>query len=337
MIANEFAGEGHISEAWFVYKAGDMPASTVRQNIFCESAPDSPTDWWNFLKNYRSALIEFKPDVIIGFHPLANVLGALAKPITGCRFIASQHNPSQSQRFSLRHLDRAIGCTPLYNNVICVSKAVSRSFEFYPKPYRNKIKIIHNGLPELSAIDDDKKTCRRHFGLPAEGICVGTLGRLHFQKNIEFLIELAATTKHQHFVIAGEGPDEHQLREQVEKLSLSNRVHFTGKLENKDVSRFYRAIDVFAMPSRYEGFGLTLVEAMSMGLPVLCSNLESLREVGGPAARYLDLNIEDWKTTLHELANNQTKSAEMRQLGQKRATSFSRERMVRNYLDLLEQ
>jgi len=90
-------------------------------------------------------------------------------------------------------------------------------------------------------------------------------------------------------VIAGalkEG--EQELRSLAQELRISHEVIFTGFVNDSDLPALYSGARAYACPSLYEGFGLTVLEAMACGTPVVCSSATSLPEVAGAAAHYAD-------------------------------------------------
>lgn len=122
--------------------------------------------------------------------------------------------------------------------------------------------------------------------MPAEPV-VGNVARLQPQvKGQDILIRAVAKLKQTYpnirCLIAGEAPKDQpealeQLKRLTRELSLTENVTFTGMTE--DVSGFLSQIDIFALPSRSEGFGIALIEAMAMGVPCVASNLEGPAEV----------------------------------------------------------
>ncbi|MCB0051701.1 MAG: glycosyltransferase family 4 protein, partial [Caldilinea sp.] len=79
-----------------------------------------------------------------------------------------------------------------------------------------------------------------------------------------------------------------EARELATRLALTDRVRFLGPVNDADLPGLYSAATVFVFPSRYEGFGFPVLEAMACGTPVACSNVSSLPEVGGDAVSYFD-------------------------------------------------
>lgn len=108
---------------------------------------------------------------------------------------------------------------------------------------------------------------------------IGTIGRLHAQKNYEFLLQSFANTKHDlpntELVIIGDGELHNKLKRQAQDLGIADAVHFAGEITG--AARYLKAFDLFALPSLYEGVSMTLTEAVHAGVPILTS------DVGGNA------------------------------------------------------
>ena len=104
------------------------------------------------------------------------------------------------------------------------------------------------------------------------GYTLVAAGRLHRQKGFDLLIQSIAELKRRdiRIVILGDGPEEAALRRQVAQMNMSDRVEFTGFLDNP--YPWLAAADLFVLPSRWEGFGHVIVEAMSVGTPVIAAD-----------------------------------------------------------------
>jgi glycosyltransferase involved in cell wall biosynthesis len=114
---------------------------------------------------------------------------------------------------------------------------------------------------------------------------VGFLGRFHPKKNLELLIEAVAKIPGVRLEIAGDGPDDYRARlsDLVDRSGLSERVSWLGFISSEDLKAFFNSIDVLAMPSSYECFGLSAAEAMIHGVPVIVSDATGVSEL---VARY---------------------------------------------------
>ena len=102
-------------------------------------------------------------------------------------------------------------------------------------------------------------------------LIIGTVGRLSYQKNQNLLLRIFRQVANQHpnamLWIVGDGEDRSSLEQQVKDLQLSDKVRFFGSRSN--VADFLMAFDVFVLTSRWEGWGIVLMEAQATGLPVI--------------------------------------------------------------------
>ena len=114
---------------------------------------------------------------------------------------------------------------------------------------------------------------------------IGTVRLLESIYGIDILIEAFALFKERHvgldveLKIAGDGPERARLESLASRLGVSDCTEFAGWLANDDVPRFLNGLDVFCAPSRYESFGVSVLEASACGLPVVTSNIGGLPEV----------------------------------------------------------
>lgn len=117
-----------------------------------------------------------------------------------------------------------------------------------------------------------REAVRAELGLTDE-FAVGNVGRLCYQKNQSFLLDVFAELLKQRpdsrLILVGDGEDREKLKEKAERLEISDKVIFYGV--TNQIEQILWAMDVFAFPSRFEGFGIVAIEAQAAGLPVLCS------------------------------------------------------------------
>lgn len=151
-----------------------------------------------------------------------------------------------------------------------------------------KVFLLHNGI-DTGRFDPsvvDSKTVRKEFNIGTDEIVVGMMGRFSPGKGHEEFIRAAEiiSTKHPNvqFMIVGEaskGEDIYysSVRELVNSLKLNEKIIFTGF--RTDTPEVIAAMDIFIFPSRDESFGLTLVEAMSMSKPTICTNASGVLDI----------------------------------------------------------
>jgi glycosyltransferase involved in cell wall biosynthesis len=171
---------------------------------------------------------------------------------------------------ALRRMDR----------VAAVSGAVAEDLARAGVP-RDKIKLVRNGIPAILPSARNPSGIRERFGIPAGGFVIGAVGRLAKQKGHEYLLKAMASLppgiRESHLVIAGEGPLRDSLERQIEELGLRRRVRLAGYIREMD--EFLSMIDLYVLPSLFEGLPMSLLEAMQAGKPVVAAAVDGVPEV----------------------------------------------------------
>ena len=128
---------------------------------------------------------------------------------------------------------------------------------------------------------------------------------------------------------------EKDLKRAVKQMGLTGRVHFLGFLPQEQLDVVWYGCEFLIFPSLYEGFGIPVLEAMSIGKPVLCSNTTSLPEVAGKAALYFDPRKPgDIVNCLERVSKDSSLRKDLVKQGYARAADFSPEIMTRKYLKI---
>ncbi len=134
--------------------------------------------------------------------------------------------------------------------------------------------VIPTGLQEHSFNEADGKSFRVKYGIALERPMLLFVGRVAFEKNISFLLEMTKLLIEKHpdalLVVAGQGPAEKSLHKLAADLGLDNNIKFIGYLDrNTELNACYQAADIFVFSSKSETQGLVLLEAMAQGTPVV--------------------------------------------------------------------
>ena len=133
----------------------------------------------------------------------------------------------------------------------------------------------------------DRQALRRTLGLP-EGTLIGCYGRIRRQKGTDVFIEAMLEVLPRHSgvtaVVMGRATEKHvpflaRLREKVARARLEDRILFLPEAPVDDMPRWYRVLDLFVAPQRWEGFGLTPLEAMACGVPVIATTTGAFDEL----------------------------------------------------------
>lgn len=168
----------------------------------------------------------------------------------------------------------------LPNSYMTISKGVFAALR--KRGVTQDIKILKNYLDTSKLKLYSKNEMKRKFGLPENSTVILLAGRIEFkQKGHDLLVKAIKFHKEEiknwDILIAGDGPDEKNLKNLVRNHDLSKSFHFIGWQEN--MSYAFSAADAVVMPSRFEGLPITLLEAMYFKLPIIGSKIDGLQEM----------------------------------------------------------
>lgn len=216
--------------------------------------------------------------------------------------------------------------------IITISDNTANDVVKYLNIERAKIKTIYLAADVSSLMVDISdgmiENFKRRFNIKNKYIL--NVGVISPRKNIVRLIKayakLLKTGKiNCDLILAGPGGwDVKEVEAVIKVENMIERVRLVGDVSRADLAIFYRLAELLVYPSLYEGFGLPVLEAMACGLPVVTSNISSLPEVAGDAARYVDpYDINDLAAAISELLKDDKLRALYRDKGFKRASKFS--------------
>lgn len=140
---------------------------------------------------------------------------------------------------------------------------------------KNKVYLLNNAieLDKFSYDEEIRKRKRKELNITDDTLVIGHIGRFVAQKNHTFLIdifnEVHKLKENSILLLIGQGPLQEKIKQKVDNLGLSNSVKFLGQRD--DVNEIYQALDIFLLPSLYEGLGMVLIEAQASGLPCVTS------------------------------------------------------------------
>ncbi len=334
-LARALRARGHVVEIWSFYEKSPYEDGAGHSVIFIAKPELSLLEYLKVYIRLVSRLRQTKPDAVIGFLPLGNIFGLSAAALSGVpRRVASQRSPGTTYGRVTRFLDRVMGASGIYHSIICVSESVRSAFSGYPRKYRDKLSVIHNGV-DWTPSDVDAPSARRQLGLPLDGRLVAAVGRLEAQKNYPLLIEIASKVERAHFAIAGDGALRPSLEALARSSGVAHRVSFLGSLDQTSVRRLLGVADVFVHTSLFEGHSNAMLEAMHEGLPIIAGDIPEQRETlcdeeGNAAGVLVSLDDADaWAVALKRLLDDPNGAGNIggraRELARKR---FSLDRMA---------
>lgn len=229
-------------------------------------------------------LRQMRPDIVHTHLFHADLYGIPAARLAGVpAVVSSRHNDDafrrrfpyrQLNRWLWRQTDAGIGISQAITDFAITVEGASPA---------QMTTVLYGLAPSVQVADRDaaRAALRAELGLPPDAVLLGMVCRLIEQKGIPYALEAFARVASEypaaHIVMAGDGDLRDALVAQVAALGLTDRVHFLGW--RTDTPRIFAALDVFLMPSLWEGFGLVLLEAMAQSVPVVGSAVSAIPEV----------------------------------------------------------
>jgi glycosyltransferase involved in cell wall biosynthesis len=227
--------------------------------------------FFNFL-NLLKILKEAKPDIVHTHLFGADVFGVLAAKLVGTKAIVSTEHNLNYQEGTLKRFVKNKTMT-FVQKIVAVSEAVKKYVVLSENISEDKVTVIFNGVELEKFLNKERKYPKKNE------VIIGSLGRLTEQKGFDFLVKSMTLLKDEKVrcLVAGEGKNREKLEKQIEKESLTNKIKFLGW--QQDTKKFLSLLDIFILPSRWEGFGIAILEAGLSGLPVIASKVDGIKEI----------------------------------------------------------
>ena len=144
-----------------------------------------------------------------------------------------------------------------------------------------KLKNIYSGIDLTLFINEKNDQFRKELNLDSNHLLLGSVGRLSNQKDPITMIEAFCIVikrfPNAHLTLVGDGELRDEILIKIDQLQLNGRVHLTGN--KNDPWKIYHSLDLFIMSSIYEGLGRSITEALSCGVPVVCTSVEGVPEI----------------------------------------------------------
>ena len=275
-LAEAMRAAGHDVEEWYLFgpRLAGMHASARVFN-------DGPRvrSFGSIVALFVRLILEFrarKPDAIFGLQSLANLIAGIGGRIAGIRNrVPTYHIPSEHQDSTLMRLDRIAGWLGFYTRMIACAKCVAETYR--GAAYARSLVVVANGQKKPRAFS--RADARNELGLPSNGVVIGQIGRLCYQKNQVFTLDLLKDLPDVMLLLVGTGPDSAALSTKIADAGLQDRVRIVSAIDYERIGLFYAAVDVVVFPSHFEGLSLSAIEAIHAGVPLLCSDIPSFREM----------------------------------------------------------
>lgn len=228
--------------------------------------------------------------------------------------------------------------------VVADSQATKESFEFFFGRHNLQARVVYPGVDKSYNPVTDKdadENIRKKYGIPDNYLLF--LGTIEPRKNVQRILEAFAIASPEApdmklVVSGGYGWHAGHIYLRYKELDLSDRVVFTGYIDELDKPSIYRGATAFLFPSIYEGFGFPALEAMACGVPVISSSSSSLKEVVGDAGILVDpLDTGQLAGAISRVLGDTALRKDMATKGLKQAGRFTWRKTADQYLKISHQ
>jgi glycosyltransferase involved in cell wall biosynthesis len=193
-----------------------------------------------------------------------------------------------------------------------------------------RVTVIHAGPGLLAAVANEARTADEPYLL--------YVGTMRENKNLPFLIRAhTRAAVDERLLIVSPGRADNALRQTIISSQVGERVRVVSNADDRELDRLYRGATALLLPSRYEGFGFTPLEAMARGCPVLASDIPAVREVSGSGALLLPLEDDvAWAAAIQRVTRDGQLRAELRERGAATVSRYSWLETARDVCRVLE-
>ncbi len=279
-------------------------------------------------RRFASLLDKLRPDLLLTYNwgAIEAVMGSILAPVCPVVHVEDGFGPDEAAGLKARRVWTRRAVLRRISTMAVPSRTLERiALEQYWLP-RHKVEFIPNGVDTARFPPQLNSELRAAMGLPADAFVVGTVGRLRPEKDLVTLVQRfkAAGISGSRLVFVGDGPSRPEIEAAALAQGIASQCIFTGELA--DTSACYGAFDLFAMTSITEQMPIGLLEAMSAGLPVLCTAAGDTADIleGCPGPQVLPgPESGQYMEALRSLAADPA----LRQ----RNGAWNRERVVSNY------
>jgi glycosyltransferase involved in cell wall biosynthesis len=225
--------------------------------------------------------------------------------------------------------------------VIATSQQTKEDLIRFWKIPENKIRVVYQGCSpdyEISPPESLKQEIITKYGLPEHFLL--SVGAIETRKNLLLVLQALAFGKIDiPLVICGVKTDYyHEVIHFATRHKISHQLIYLHSLPNQDLTVIYHLAEALVYPSRFEGFGIPVLEGMTSGIPVITSTQSCLPEIGGDACIYVDPDdTEAMIQAIHTVLNNQPERKRMITAGKIRSENFKPEVTTKALMNVYQE
>ncbi len=222
------------------------------------------------------------------------------------------------------------------DRIICISEQTKQDAIAFFGADERKIKVVYQGCDAIYRKPvnvDQKQHVRSKYNIPTDFIL--SVGAIEKRKNTKLIVEALHRTKNKMPLLIVGKPTEYEkeLRELIAKRGMLHQVYIINNVTTEDLPVFYAMAKAFVFPSIFEGFGIPILEALTIGTPVITSSGSCFEETAGAFSLYADpTDADQWGDQIKRVLTDEELRKTMIAEGKKHALGFSDESTANNLM-----
>ncbi|NGM90409.1 glycosyltransferase family 4 protein, partial [Parapusillimonas sp. SGNA-6] len=231
-------------------------------------------------------------------------------------------------KYAVRHADK----------IVAISQQTKEDIvQFYDIP-KQKIEVIYQGChPAFKTVktEADKAAIRKKYNFPKNFIL--NVGSIEPRKNAFQLVKAVENMDIPLVIIGKETKYAQEIHQYIQQKGLQNKVYILQGFTMGELATIYAMADIFVYPSKYEGFGIPIIEALYAGTPVITNGTGVFPEAGGPFSCYVDPeNIEELSQAIGTVLSDSDLRRKMSEQGRIYAQRFNDDVLARQWIELYQ-
>jgi len=213
--------------------------------------------------------------------PLSHINLVQKLPGVEFRWVHTEHNAPDATIYSAKSVKRTRDIYPRVDAAVGITDVVSNYYRDQLCVPLDKIRTIYNGIPLKKFVGCDREAKRKALGFTPSDKLIGIIANLRPVKNHATLLRafgiMSAELADAHLVLVGDGETREGLESLARELGLAHRIHFLGA--RLDAHEIMQILDLYCLPSTYEGLPLSVLEAWAAGKPVVGTDVKGIRDL----------------------------------------------------------
>lgn len=222
------------------------------------------------------------------------------------------------------------------DKIIAISEQTKKDIVEYYNIDANKIEVIYQGCHpafKKKKSQEEKERIRTKYNLPKSFLL--NVGSIEPRKNALQIVKAIKNIDIPLVIIGKETKYSAQIQQYIQEKGLQHRVHILQGFTMDELACIYTMADIFIYPSKYEGFGIPIIEALYSGVPVITTNSGVFPEAGGPFSYYIDPeNTEEIGYAINSILSNNSMRNEMIEKGLEYVKRFNDETLAKQWQEL---